>query len=266
MPMPTPARARPGTHAPGVIRRSGPMLLALAASLALVAMADAATPSAAAAQGRCAPGSGVPVEALPDVVAHYDVRIVDAAGAVVGEQAWRFERRAGLVALRKGEVEEQWHRDARGAVSLVRVFHPDQRAVDYSSGELRTIGLDVDWSALARLADTVGLVPAGGGEAAVCDGRHVAARFEGERAGEQLQLAWSADWQIPGSLQRQGRQRTMTIALRSAEAPAGVAPGVPASYLRLDSSDFGDMAYDPFVRRAEARDVRAGWRTAHEHE
>ncbi len=34
-------------------------------------------------------------------------------------------------------------------------------------------------------------------------------------------------------------------------------------YARIDAADFGDMEYDPVVRKAEALDVRAGWRQAH---
>ncbi|WP_309624744.1 hypothetical protein [Methylibium sp.] len=39
-----------------------------------------------------------------------------------------------------------------------------------------------------------------------------------------------------------------------------------ADYLRIDAADFGDMEYDPIVRKAEAMDVKAGWRVAHRHE
>ncbi|GAP34226.1 hypothetical protein ISF6_4005 [Piscinibacter sakaiensis] len=39
-----------------------------------------------------------------------------------------------------------------------------------------------------------------------------------------------------------------------------------ADYLRLDAADFGDMDYDPVVRKAEALDIRLGWRTAHHHD
>ena len=39
-----------------------------------------------------------------------------------------------------------------------------------------------------------------------------------------------------------------------------------ADYLRIDAADFGDMEYDPVVRKAEAIDIRAGWRSAHAHD
>ena len=54
----------------------------------------------------------------------------------------------------------------------------------------------------------------------------------------------------------------------AATAPSDwVAPGSrSADYLHIDAADFGDMAYDPAVRAAEALDVQAGWRQhGHRH-
>ena len=39
-----------------------------------------------------------------------------------------------------------------------------------------------------------------------------------------------------------------------------------ADHLHVDSADFGDMAYDAFVRKAETFDVLAGWRKPHAHD
>jgi hypothetical protein len=39
-----------------------------------------------------------------------------------------------------------------------------------------------------------------------------------------------------------------------------------AHYLHIDAADFGDMDYDPVVRKAEALDTRLGWRASHKHD
>jgi hypothetical protein len=39
-----------------------------------------------------------------------------------------------------------------------------------------------------------------------------------------------------------------------------------AHYLHLDAADFGDMDYDPVVRKSEALDMRLGWRASHKHD
>ena len=51
-----------------------------------------------------------------------------------------------------------------------------------------------------------------------------------------------------------------------AEHPSsGPALPDPAGYQRIDAADLGDMDQDPFARKAEAYDVKLGWRQAREH-
>jgi len=39
-----------------------------------------------------------------------------------------------------------------------------------------------------------------------------------------------------------------------------------ANYWHQDAADFGDMDYDPVVRKSEALDMRLGWRASHKHD
>lgn len=49
------------------------------------------------------------------------------------------------VVLSRGDTAEVWRRDARGEVTLERVFHADRAVVHYTAGELRALGVQVDW-------------------------------------------------------------------------------------------------------------------------
>jgi hypothetical protein len=59
------------------------------------------------------------------------------------------------------------------------------------------------------------------------------------------------------------------VMVESASSPLPNWPGVgakSAQYLHLDAADFGDMDYDPVVRKSEALDTRLGWRASHKHD
>jgi len=91
------------------------------------------------------------------VAARYAVTIdrvsVDKGRAKPERHTWYFYRDAQRVALLKGSVDELWFRDAQQRISFERVFHDDQRVVDYSTGELATLGVSVDWTALSTFVD-----------------------------------------------------------------------------------------------------------------
>lgn len=185
-------------------------------------------------------------------------------------QVWFFQRDATQVALLKGSIDEVWHRDPQRLVSFERVFHDDQRVVDYSAGELATLNISTDWAALSSFVDPQ-----------VLRGLRVVSR-QGSGAGERLLLAGSVggdvyrvDWrptlQLPERMlrtERDGRMTEFVLDQHAATAPAGwPAPGArSADYLRLDAADFGDMDYEAVVRKSEALDIRLGWRSAHLHD
>ena len=186
------------------------------------------------------------------------------------KQIWHFHRNAEQVALLKGTIDEVWHRDPQGLVSFERVFHDDQRAVDYTAGELATIGVATDWAALSSLVDAqvlrslrvVSRRGTGAAERVVLVGR---------ASSDAYRVEWSPALQMPTRMlrtERDGRRTELVLERQVAVAPATwpVVGQRSADYLRLDAADFGDMDYDPVVRKAEALDIRLGWRTAHHHD
>lgn len=186
------------------------------------------------------------------------------------QQVWFFHRDATQVALLKGSIDEVWHRDPQRIVSFERVFHEDQRAVDYSAGELATLNISTDWAALSSFVDPQ-----------VLKGLHVVSR-QGTGGGERLVLAggvggdvyrivWRPTLQLPERMlrtERDGRMTELVLDQHAATAPASwPTPGArSADYLRLDAADFGDMDYEAVVRKSEALDIRLGWRSAHRHD
>jgi hypothetical protein len=218
------------------------------------------------------PAAPQPVPALlrlgapaADLTAKFSVTASQSAG----QHPWYFFRSAQRIAMLKGDIDEVWHRDAHGRVSFERVFHTDRQAVDYSTGELATLGVQADWAALAGLVDVrelaaLKLVSRSG------SGARQTLRLQGQLHGDRILVDWLPALQLPARIDRQnkaGRTR-LTLLQHASTAPASwPQPGQrSADYLRFDAADFGDMDHQPVVRKSEAMDIRAGWRVPHKHD
>ncbi len=203
------------------------------------------------------------------VAARYAVTVT-ANAAAARRNIWYFDRQPQRIALMKGAIDEVWHRDAQGHVSFERIFHDEQRAVDYSAGELATLGVQADWAALTSFVDqrsfaALRIVSRTG------SGATERVRLAGAVGGEALRVEWLPALQLPARLMRTGRSGAVTdirLVQHATQAPAGwPVPGQrSAAYLRLDAADFGDMNYERVVRQSEALDVRLGWRKPHAHD
>jgi hypothetical protein len=245
--------------------------------LALALMGALASASITHAQvTRASAALGLATEPAP-WVAKYRVTVTRPASGKLRNtptvHTWYFVRDAQRIALLKGAVDEVWHRDAQNRISFERVFHDDQRVVDYSTGELATLNVQVDWAALSRLVDPAELaqlqwVSSQG------QGTMARMRLRGGVGQARVEVDWLPALQLPQRLMRHGKnQPTVHIELLDS-APAATAasahwPQVGAAsahYLHLDAADFGDMDYEPVVRKSEAMDVRLGWRASHQHD
>lgn len=219
------------------------MRTAFAGACLLVAILAASAAGAAVAQAP-APGAAPPPvaqpKAWPSVAATYHLDIGGKSAV------WYFARDERRVRLIKGEIEEVWERDPRGRISFERIFHADKRRVYYTAHELATLGVEPDWDQLCRLVD-----------------------HPGQDAAPGVALTWNQALDVPEQLVKPLPNGTLTMTLVAA-APAPL-PGWPHGhaaaddYERLDAADLGDMEYDPFALKAEAYDLRAGWRQPHEH-
>ncbi|MEK6667478.1 MAG: hypothetical protein AABZ19_01490 [Pseudomonadota bacterium] len=205
--------------------------------------------------------------------ARYAVTItpaVKAKATPVRQQDWYFSRSAEQVALLKGNIDEAWHRDQGGNLRFERIFHEDQRTVDYSAGELKTLNVRADWTALSSFLDPLELMSLA---VKSRSGRGPAEQLHlvGRSAGEVVSVDWLPALQLPSRVVRTSRAHGITrIELKehATNAPSNwPKPGVrSADYLHMDASDFGDMDYETVVKKSEALDIRLGWRTAHGHD
>lgn len=205
--------------------------------------------------------------------ARYAVTITPArAGRSVpaGQHDWYFHRDRKQVALLKGNIDEAWHRNERGHLRFERVFHEDGRAVDYSTGELLTLNVHADWTALSSFIDPRDLLNLRV-QSRTGRGAEQRLRLVGVVGGESWTVDWLPALQLPARLVRSSRERgVIRLELKQQASVAPLhwpRPGArSADYLRLDAADFGDMDYETVVRKSEALDIRLGWRTAHAHD
>ncbi len=211
---------------------------------------------------------------LAPVAARYAVTIerATAGSSRVKPQlhTWYFYRDAERIALLKGSVDEVWFRDTHERVSFERVFHDDERVVDYSTGELATLNVKVDWAALSTFVDPSELaqlkVVSKQGK-----GKDARLHLRGRVGQERVRIDWLPALQLPQSLTRQvkGGVTVRMVMLESSSGPLPSWPvmgGKSVNYLHLDAADFGDMEDDPVVRKSEALDRRLGWRASHKHD
>jgi hypothetical protein len=209
----------------------------------------------------------------PPIVARYVVTVERRSnGKQHGKQqhTWYFDRGADRVAVLKGNVDEVWYRDAQERISFERVFHDDARVVDYNTGELATLHVNVDWAALSRFVDPaelaqLKLVSKKG------NGRDVQWHLRGGVGKEYLDVVWLPAFELPQRLTRYvpGASTVHMQLIATAQSPQPNWPVVgekSVNYLHLDAADFGDMDYDPVVRKSEALDARLGWRAVHKHD
>jgi hypothetical protein len=238
----------------------------------LLALLVAAAGTAAAAAAQTATSLAHAAEELPPPLsARFAVTRTTAGQPAKAQRSeWFFHRNEEQVALMKGAIDEVWLRDARGRVSFQRVFHEHAKVTDYSSGELATLGIAVDWLALATL---VGASERTGLKETARSGRGASlrVRLEGRVGTERLRVDWMPALQLPALVLRSqagGASTRIELLTHATTAPANwPQPGVrSANYLHLDAADFGDMDYEPVVRLSEALDVRSGWRKPHAHD
>lgn len=198
-----------------------------------------------------------------DLAARFRVSLTP-RGGTVRVQHWQLRRSRAEISWIKGDgLEEIWRRDSSG-IRLLRVLRPDHHLIDYPAGELRALQVVLDWQELGSLFAESDL-PLLRRESAARPGQPV--RWAGRIGTEQVDLLWDAAARLPLRLARRGQagqvlfERTALHGVAPADWP--VAGAGTEDFQRLDAADFGDMAHNPVVQKAQAFDQRAGWRQRH---
>lgn len=194
----------------------------------------------------------LPVRALdapgPDAVlvhASYETRITSKQGKV-RTQRWSFTRRASAVEYRWHDraISEHWRRDARRNVSHERVYHREATRVRYTAGDLAALGLDAQWDKLEHVIVPPSESGLTKGAATTLLG-HPARRYKSPR----LQVTWLEDLALPADVRSTSASGERTHVRLLELGPLPTEPTEHQHYRQLDFADFGDMEYDPFVRK-----------------
>lgn len=186
---------------------------------------------------------------MPELAARFEVR----NGKTHGD--WYLSRTARRVesantGTRQNEV---WEQSAPTQYFLTRIFHDDQRIVEYTPGELKTRNVEPDWVQLASVipAQWLGKLKRSGERQMF---GQTATHYRGRIGAESINLWWLEQSRLPATLLRSGPQGRIAMQLKElrAQAPATwplIDETKIASYGKIDASDFGDMESDPFVAR-----------------
>lgn len=151
-----------------------------------------------------------------------------------------------------------WERQGWDDYSYRRVFHRDQRVVEYTPGEIRTRHAEPGWVKLASVISPQLLESLKRGPSKRQFGQR-AIRYSGTVNGQKIALWWLEKARLPAHLQIVGAQQRMELNLQEihAQAPASWPRATDeriAGYGKIDASDFGDMESDPFVARVMHED------------
>lgn len=173
---------------------------------------------------------------------------------------WYLWREADSIETANAAVGQNdiWQRVRGNQYNYRRVFHKDQRVVDYTAGEIKTRHAEPDWSKLASVISPQLLQELKRGASKTLFGQK-AVRYSGKVGGQSIDLWWLEQAQLPASLQMTRTGQRMTLALKElhSEAPAAWPRATDeriADYGQIDAADFGDMESDPFVARVMQQD------------
>ena len=220
---------------------------------------------AVAAMGGTVPAGDAAAAPGPDLTARFRVSLTRRGGASQ-VQHWQLGRSDAEISWIKGDgLEEIWRRD-RSGIRLLRVLRAERHLIDYPAGELRALQVALDWAELGSLfAETDLPLLKPDRQPRARPGQPV--RWAGRIGVEQVDLLWDGAARLPLRLLRRSPagqvlfERTALHPVPPADWP--VAGAGTADFQRLDAADFGDMADNPVVQKAQALDQRAGWRRAH---
>lgn len=180
---------------------------------------------------------------------------------------WYFDRSDSRIETARKDYSEIWERDEHHEITLKRVFHQDQKLIEYTPGLLRAERRIKEWSILASIIDVRSLTRLDNqGKTTILN--QPAIRFSGQSGDEKIEIIWLTRQAIPAKIVRISREGSYTLELKELrEVRDSAWPAVNQetldNYEWLDGSDLGDREYDPFVRKVLAMD--SGKPSSHSH-
>ena len=234
-----------------MLKRSSIIVAAFTAALTLAGAAaaheghDHAAPSVVSQQ---------PTTESPAVAARYDLLVNNQR---TDWYLWREGDTIETANVLTGQ-NNIWQKLGPDAYSYRRVFHKDQRVVEYMPGEVRTLHAEPDWEKLGSVVSPGLLAELKRGGSKKLFGQK-AVRYSGRIGGQTVDLWWLEVARLPARLSMVAKGQRMTMQLKELQptSPA-LWPRVDeariAAYGLIDASDLGDMESDPFVARLLQQD------------
>lgn len=171
---------------------------------------------------------------------------------------WYFNRSENRIETARKDYSEIWERDEGHEITLKRVFHEDQKWIEYTPGLLRAERRIREWSLLASVIDIRTLARLENrGKTTILN--QPAVRYSGKFGDEKIEIVWLTRHAIPAKIVRTGRDGAYILEMKELrEAPDSFWPAANQEMLDhyewLDGSDLGDREYDPFVRKVLSMD------------
>lgn len=164
---------------------------------------------------------------------------------------WRFWRENNLVTIERPQLGmgELWQRDGQAVIHR-KLYHGDQRAIEFQPDDLRMMETAPSWQKLSLLLDLAILAQLKAGDIEWSDGYPVR-EYEGKVAESEWRIVMRMDLALPVLIERQNEHGSERTELLNAYA-LGEAPWQPTpteGYDIIDFADLGDKEYDPFVTK-----------------
>lgn len=165
------------------------------------------------------------------------------------EVTWRLWRDANEIIIERPQLGmgESWQKDSQSIIHR-KLYHNDQRAIEFQSDDLRMLAAEPSWQKLALLLDQAVLEKLTASEIDWVDGYPVR-EYQGKIADSEWHVVMRMDIALPMLIERHhqsGWERTELLhAYPRVEAPWQPTP--VGGYNVIDFADLGDKEYDPFV-------------------
>lgn len=192
---------------------------------------------------------------LPALAAEFETTVIESAAHGDDKQQhtyrWRFWRAANRVETlnlqdQSGEV---WSKSANGQIEYQQVFHDQQQVLNYVPGDLKAIGSEPDWSAIATLLNQTMVASLLAEDREELLGRP-AILYQSKNPENPLEITWLEREQLPAMIKRTEHGDTIITRLTSVY-PLKQSPWPyqrAANYRYTDFADIGDKENDPFIK------------------
>lgn len=207
------------------------------------------------------------VEVYKPVAALYETRTIQLARRPQSNnQRWHIWRTARKIENQStdGASGEVWLRDSKDNISMARLFHKEKRIIEYTSGDLRALGLYPEWNDRAELIDSslLSRLKLTGTEMVL---GYKAQRYQGQLNGVDMEILWLAEFRLPALVRRVLADRDISMHLLEIH-PLASSPWKQkdiSDYQAMDYADMGDNEADPFISSLSHKDSKQHGTHAH---